>query len=232
MKLRPFIVLASLVACATVLGPEATDDESDVETDTDEAASNDASDETDETDETVSTDETDAMEETDVDVVDPCFRDPGSLVIGTGGDWDDVSALVSGQVLEMVNGDQGGYHLDLALHAANVSKLAIIELRVVDVASGTAVLADDPFQANVELVPLTGPGTPWVCSGVYTLRGIFDFGTLGADTDDDTPWDLLCGHEVRIDLSLRDPDGVRPISQSVNVVVQPDPENGPYCTGS
>ncbi len=229
MKVRAFTALASLVACGTGPGPGPDEtDETDESASTDETDESASTDETDETEDTVSTDETDVVVPTD-----PCMRDPGSLVIATGAEWEDVSPLVSGQPLEMVKGDQaGGYHLDLALHATNVNKLAILELRVVDVASETAVLADDPIMANVELVPLTGPGTPWACSGVYTLKGIFDFGTLGADAEGDAPWSLLCGHEVRIELSLRDPDGVRPLSQSIHVVVQPDPVSGPHCTGS
>ncbi len=230
MQLRAFIVLASLVACGTGPGPDTTDDETDetdVETDTDETSS---TDDTDDTDETVSTDETDETDETDDVVVDPCFADPGTLTIGTGELWEEFTPLVSGQVLEMVNGPQGGHHLTIALQAVNVSNLAIIELRITDVASSTVVSADDPFQFNVLLTPLAGPGTTWACSGVHTnMTGVLDFSTLGADTADETPWDLLCGHEVRIDLSVRDPDGMRAVTQSTTVVVQPDPENGPYC---
>ncbi len=216
-------------ACTSSVVEDDATDETDAVVQTDET---DSTDETDPSDETPNTDETDPTDDTPVADGDPCLREPATLTLGTGELWDEYTPLVDGQNLEMVSGGQGAHHLALAFSATQVSVVSILEIRMTHVASNTVLTVEDPIVLNVQLVPTAGPGKPWACAGTSTgLNGILNFPALGAEPNDPLRWEVLCGHEVRIDLSVRDPEGVRTLTDSVTVVVQPDSEDGPHCTG-
>lgn len=220
--MRAWWALAPLFVLGCSTAPADGDDDTDT-VDTDDTDDTTDTVETDETNETDETDETDGP-------TDPCRTSPAVLTIGTGEAWDEFTKLTAGQDLEMVNGPQGGWHLTVAVELEHVGEFAIIEVRIVDVESGTVVTSDDPFRFNALLTPVAGPGQPWTCEGRHVnMTAVLDFGNVGAVENEEDPWLRLCGNDVRIEVRVLDPQLTVLGSGSVEVVAQPDPANGPHC---
>jgi len=173
-------------------------------------------------------DDTDEPVETDDGLPDdPCVTQQPVIRVGTGEAA--FESLTAGQVVEMVHGAQGGWHVTAALSAQYSPQFVRYQLVVTDVATGVVLSLDRvPLEANIGLVPPV-LGQPWACAGFYAnIEGRLDF--RGVDDDEVVVvWEELCGRRVRLDMSLRTPAGELLGSDSVEIILQPDPEDGGHC---
>lgn len=170
--------------------------------------------------------------------LDSCLERWPEGELGTGEDA--FEPVVEGQVLPLVFGPQGGWHLTAGIRARNVPQFVSLRLEVEHVGSGLPV---GDSSVNVALVSPTGT---WACEGeIWGLQGRIDAQLYSAFVDasglpeDARPYETLCGEEARMRVTLRTP-GAEPIEllrREVVVVVERDPnqrdrdgEPVPACT--
>jgi hypothetical protein len=160
---------------------------------------------------------------------DPCLSGETVVEVGTGSST--FVPLVSGQDLEMVRGGQGGWHMPLAVRAYGLTDFITLDMNLFDMVSGESVSFGDPQSLSLPLPPI--PGTTSTCDGQLTdLVAFLDFSRIGGVGGN--AWQTLCGHEIRIDFTIRDYQGpgiVGPVlgGSSVYVYAQPDPGDGSFC---
>lgn len=172
------------------------------------------------------TDETDVVETDETDPGDPCLASPTVLRVGSG--ETELVPVAPGATVEMVNGPQGGWHVNVSVEVDNTPQLVVLEVTVTDNDSGTVVTDGDPQRFPVALVPPVF-GT-WACDGAYPgLQAVLDFTKLGAVAHDPDRWQVLCGHDITVDVAVRTTLDELLAEGSFTAVLQPDPDNGPYC---
>lgn len=219
-----FLAALSLPAVSACNGGGDGDDPSEDGTDGDDG--------TDDTDGEDSDSDTDEPPDTDAEV-DPCMADADPvLIIGTG--EDDFERLQDGDELHMVHGPQGGWHLTGALRVDHSPQFLVLDFEITDVPSGQVV---SDYTHNVAMVPEESGA--WQCKGSYlNILGILDIAPLvddGPTDTDDTgqivrPFDVMCGSQADLHMSLKTADGTAVADETVRVIVQPDPTDAPECT--
>jgi hypothetical protein len=127
------------------------------------------------------------------------------IEVGTGEDG--FVPLVSGDVLTMVHGPQGGWHVLGAVRAWNMGPIVDIRFIVTSVDHGV-VVADNTYRAA------TVPEAE--CGGLFWgMYGYLDVHEL-AEGELDTPPELLAGHTLELRMLLDDREGEQ--AESVSLV--------------
>ena len=140
-----------------------------------------------------------------------CTSEPATLELGTGSDT--FETLADGQQLTMVHGPQGGWHMLGSGRVTNTRDVVGFLYTIEAVESGVQV------SWNQYYVQLASVGD---CTGAYPgMYGYLDVAAL-ADGDADTPPEILAGQEMRLDLTVTDPDG-RTATDSRTVIAALDP---------
>jgi hypothetical protein len=235
MDRRMWWVVLGMVAC----DPYQEDPEDELPVDTEPVEDTDGAGESDlpgETDPVVDTDETEAPDETDLPLPsrDACVTAMPVVAIGTGETA--YAPLTPGQVVEMVHGPQGGWHIWLGVSVEYAPQFVRLEYEVVDVLTGLSLSFDRaPKSLNIALVS-PAPGA-WTCQGYYAgvearldARGMDEVEPVPEISPDEPyVWQEVCGRTVRMTAKLYTPAAELLGSDSIEFVVQPDPADGGRC---
>ncbi|MCB9675632.1 MAG: hypothetical protein H6737_10975 [Alphaproteobacteria bacterium] len=198
-----FILLSlALVACKT--GGDATETDADTDTDADSDTDSDA--------------DTDSDTDSDADADTDVCNQPLQCTAGVG--FSSFAPITPGSNIEMFHGQQGGWHVDTAVHVDNTSQVVRVLPKVFLNGTNEQLAGGDGLQDTYnQALVLTGD-----CSGeAWQMRAIFD------ETDVDL--DTICsfeGLELRVELEVTDADQNVATCSAVGIASL-HPDDVDYC---
>ncbi len=152
---------------------------------------------------------------------DECRQEDGSVLIGTRDEEGDFTELQSGQDVYAVHGEQGGWHYELAVEARNTPQRIRMEYQLIDM--DTCQLIGE-LGRNVAL-PILGDASQWACDG-WSQDNL----TLRDFSGSDKPWEVYCGHPVRVEVLLKKAGTEDYIAATYkDFTAQPDPCDCTAC---
>lgn len=146
--------------------------------------------------------DTDRPRDSDTDLPEAMTLEVGTgLFAGSADCGAFVPVPVSGGAVAMVNGPQGGWHLDTSVRVTGApGELVTLTIAVTDVETGLVVTEEDPLIRNVALV--ADPPGRFAGSGCYLgIQAVFDFGVLGGSGAQ--PWRALADRVLRVAVTAR-----------------------------